>query len=172
MKVIVVIALGVLAVLLFTGGLKIGFGGDQRTPKPHEAVGGVNAVFEKALSANQPARAGTAAGKLNAQCALRERRLARLRRPRSLSGIRAYALRMLGVLQAHSRRAAEPPEVAALDVEHQRIIQRVARAAGRSDYRTAQAQAMALRELAGRANATFMRLGLTNCVLRATGMPV
>lgn len=171
MKVFVILALGALAMLMLTG--RLGFNvGDVSVPKPQEAVGGMNDAFEKTLEAGQPAKPGTAGARLNNQCAFRERRLAAIGRPRSLTAVRAYALRILAVLQAHSRRAAEPPEVRPLDLEQQRIIQRLALAAGRGDYRTAQAQALALRELAGRANVTFMRLGLTNCVLRGTSMPL
>ena len=45
-------------------------------------------------------------------------------------------------------------------------------AARAKNYRAAQTQATALRELAGRANTELMRLGLNQCVLRASGMPL
>jgi hypothetical protein len=171
MRALVILVCGAIAVLAFTG--RLGFNvGDASVPKPQEAVGGVNDIFEKAAEAGTPAEPGTSAGNLNAQCALRERRLAGLRRGQSLADVRAHALRVLAVLQAHSRRASEPPEVRALDLEQQRIIQRLALAAGRGDQRAAQAQALALRELAGRANATFFRLRVTECVTRPTAIPL
>jgi hypothetical protein len=171
LRIFVVLALGALAILMFTGRLGLNVGGAS-VPKPQVAVDGVNDVFEKAVEAGQPPEAGTPAARLNDQCALRERRLSALARPRSLAEIRPHALRVLAILQAHSRRALEPPAVRALDLEQQRIIQRLARAAGLGNYRSAQSQAIALRELAGRANVTFMRLRLTQCVMRASAMPL
>jgi hypothetical protein len=171
LKVFLILACGTIAVLAFTG--RLSFGGlPDSAPDPGAAVGGVNDILEKAVEAGEPAKAGTPAAKLNSQCALRERRLAALRRPRSLTEVRPHALRVLAVLQGHSRRANEPPEVRALDLEQQRIIQRLARAAGLGDYTAAQREAVALRELAGRANVTFMRLRLTHCVMRGTAMPL
>jgi hypothetical protein len=174
MRIMVILVCAVIAVLAFTGRLSFGgFDGfDSSAPDPRAAVGGVNDILEQAVEAGQPAEAGTPAAKLNDQCALRERRLSALRRPRSLAGIRLHALRVLAVLQAHSRRAVEPPEVRALDLQQQRIVQRLALAAGRGDYRGAQSQGLALRELAGRANATFMRLRLTNCLMRPSAIPL
>ena len=171
MKAAVIVVCAAIAILAFTG--RLSFGSFSRSaPDVGSPVGGVNDIFEKAIEAGTPAEPGTPAGKLNAQCALRERRLARLRRGNALVGARAHALRVLAVLQAHSRRADEPPEVRALDLEQQRIIQRLAHAAGRNDQRTAQAQGLALRELAGRANAAFFRLRLTECLMRPSAMPL
>jgi hypothetical protein len=172
LRIFLVLALGALAVLMFTGRLGLDVGGGASVPKPQVAVDGVNDILEKAVEAGEPPKAGTPAARLNDQCALRERRLTALPRPRSLTEVRPHALRVLALLQAHSRRAVEPPEMRALDLEQQRIIQRLARAAGLGNYRAAQVEAMALRELAGRANVTFMRLRLTNCVMRATAMPL
>jgi hypothetical protein len=171
-KAAVIVICGVIAVLAFTGRLSFGAGsGSEAKPDPSGALDGVSKILQNAVEAGEPARPGTPAGKLNAQCALRERRLSALRRPSSLKAARAHALRVLQVLQAHSRNASEPAEVRALDLEQQRIIQRLARAAGRGDYRAAQAEGTALRELAGRANATFMRLRLTNCLMRPSAIP-
>jgi hypothetical protein len=171
LRIFLVLAVGALAVLMFTGRLGFDTGGAS-VPKPQVAVDGVNDILEKAVEAGEPAKAGTPAAKLNNQCGYRERRLAALSRPRSLAEVRPHALRVLAVLQAHSRRAVEPPEVQALDLEQQRIIQRLARAAGLGNYRAAQEQAMALRELAGRANVTLMRLRLTHCLMRASAIPL
>jgi hypothetical protein len=175
-KAAVIVVCGAIAVLAFTGRLSFGAGsgsGSDPNPDPSRALDGVSEILASAVEAGQPARPGTPAGKLNAQCALRERRLTALRRPASpgLRSVRAHALRVLQVLQAHSRAASEPAEVRALDVEQQRTIQRLAHAAGRGDYRAAQAEGMALRELAGRANVTFMRLRLTNCLMRPSAIP-
>jgi hypothetical protein len=171
LRIFLILAFGAVAVLAFTGRLGLDIGGAS-VPKPQEAVAEVNDMLEKAVEAGEPPKAGTPAAKLNNQCAARERRLAKLTRPQSLAEVRPHALRVLAILQAHSRRAAAPPEVRALDLEQQRIIQRLARAAGLGNYRSAQSEAVALRELAGRANATFMRLRLTNCLMRPSAIPL
>ena len=172
MRVLVILALGVLAVLML-GSCQFEFDvGGSPVPNPKSSLDGVNGILEKAAQAGMPPEAGTPAAKLNNQCALRERRLQSLRRPRSLSEIGPYAQRILGVLRAHSRRAAEPAEVRALDAEQQRLVAALGRAARAGNYRTAQAHSTALRELAGRANVTFMRLRLTQCLMRATAMPL
>jgi hypothetical protein len=171
---VILVCIGI-ALLAFTGRLSFGAGsgsGSDAAPDPGDAINGVSEILEQAVVAGEPAKPGTPAGKLNELCALRERRLSALKRPSSLTATRAHALRVLAVLQAHSRIASEPAEVRALDLEQQRIIQRLARAAGRGDYRAAQAEGTALRELAGRANTTFFRLRLTNCLIRPSGIPL
>jgi hypothetical protein len=172
-KAAVIVVCGAIAVLAFTGRLGFGSSSDAK-PDPSNAMNGVSKILASAVEAGEPARAGTPAGKLNARCALRERRLAALRRPPlpGLRSVRAHALRVLAILEAHSRAASEPAEVRALDLEQQRIIQRLAHAAGRGDYHAAQAEGIALRELAGRANATFMRLRLTNRLMRPSAIPL
>lgn len=170
MKALLVIACGAIAFLAFTG--RLGFAAKTSAPDPRAPVEGVSRILEQATRAGEPPPAGSAEAKLNNLCALRERKLAALRRPLSQRQVAAHARRVLAILRAHSRRAEEPPEVEALDYEHQRIVAELERAAARGDLRGAQRRALALRELAGRANATFLRLGLTQCLLRAPGMPL
>ena len=174
MKAAVIVVCGAIALLAFTGRLSFGAGsgpGSDVARDSSGAISGVSDILQQAVEAGGPAKPGTPAGKLNDLCALREQRLSALKRPSSLAGTRAHALRVLAILQAHSRIAREPAEVRALDLQQQRIIQRLARAAGRGDYRAAQTQGIALRELAGRANTTFFRLRLTNCLIRPSGIP-
>ena len=172
MRVLVILAIGVLA-LIMLGSCQVEFDvGGSPVPNPKSSVESVNGVLEKAARAGMPPEAGTPAAKLNNQCALRERRLQALRRPRSLSEVGPYAERILGVLRAHSRRAVEPAEVRALDAEQQRLVAALGQAARAGNHRAAQTHSLALRELAGRANVTLMRLGLTQCLLRATAMPL
>jgi hypothetical protein len=173
MKVLVILGLGLLAVLVL-GSCRFelnGFSGAP-VPNPKSDIESVNGILEQATRAGMPPKAGSLAAKLNNQCAWRERRLQSLRRPRSLTDVAPHAQRILAVLRAHSKRAAEPPDVRALDAEQQRLVASLARAARAGNYRAAQSHAMSLRELAGRANVTFMRLGLTQCVMRATAMPL
>ena len=163
MKVLFILAIGVLAVLFLTSACEFEVytvSGPAQAPK--EGITGV-------------AKPGSAAARLNAECAKRDLRLGRLPRPTKLTDIAPHARRVLAVLRAHNRRAARlgaPPQVLAFNAEHERAVSRLASAARAKNYRAAQGQATALRELAGRANNELMRLGLNECMLRSTGMPL
>ncbi len=176
MKVLLILAVGVLAVLLLTSACEFEVNtvsGPAQTSK--KGITDVAGLLEQATKAGDPPPAGSAAARLNTECAKRERRLARLPRPTRLTDIAPHAQRVLAVLKAHDRRAAglgAPPQVLAFNAEQERGVLRLAGAARKGNYRAAQAEATALRELAGRANTELMRLKLDQCVLRASGMPL
>jgi hypothetical protein len=176
MKVLLILAVGVLAVLFLTSACEFEVStvsGPAQTSK--KGITDVAGLLEQATRAGDPPAPGSQAARLNAECAKREQRLLRLPRPTLLTDIAPHAQRVLAVLKAHDRRAARlgaPPQVRAFNAEQQRGVLRLAAAVRKGNYRAAQAQAMALRELAGRANTELMSLGLTQCVLRASGMPL
>jgi hypothetical protein len=176
MKILVILAVGVLAFLFFTSACEFQFNtvsGPAQSSK--KSVTKVSDLLDQATRAGNSPAAGTWEARLNTECAKREQRLARLPRPTGLTGIAPHAQRVLAVLRAHSRRAARlgaPPQVRAFNAEQERAVLRLARAARAGNYRAASSQATALRELAGRANTELLRLGLAQCAIRGTAMPL
>ena len=176
MKVLLILAVGVLAVLLLTSACEFEVNtvsGPAQTSK--KGITGVSDLLEQATKAGDPPKPGSTAARLNTECAKREQRLLRLPRPTRLTDIAPHAQRVLAVLKAHNRRAARlgaPQQVRAFNADQERAVLRLAAAARKGNYRAAQAEATALRELAGRANPELIRLGLTACGLRASGMPL
>ena len=120
--------------------------------------------------------------RMSLACAKRERLLAALPRPATASGIAARGSRILAIQRAHARRvsAFRPPagyviearELRQFDASQQRILQRVVAAARSGDLGGSAREAVGLRELAGRANAVFLQLGLAECVFGSSGMPL
>ena len=176
MKILFILAIGVLAILFLTSACEFEVNTVRDSAQSSKkSITGVSDLLEQATRAGDPPKPGSAAARLNTECAKREQRLARLPRPTKLTDIAPHAQRVLAVLKAHDRRAARlgaPPRVRTINAEQQRAVLRLAQAARAKDYRAAQTQATALRELAGRANTELMRLGLTQCVLRGSGMPL
>lgn len=154
-------------------------------PDPEKSIAQVNDLLERAAAdgavQGQPPD-GRWAAQMKAECARRERRLAALARPTSLTGLAPHAQKVLTIHRAHARRVArlrtpgatadDAREVNRLNAEQLRALQRLARAARAGDFSRATSEGMALRELAGRANTVFLRLGLNQCALRAPGIPV
>jgi hypothetical protein len=176
MKILFILAVGVLAFLFFTSACDFQVNTVRDSAQSSKkSITGVADILDQATRAGDPPRPGSAAARLNTECAKREQRLLRLPRPTRLTDIAPHAQRVLAVLRAHSRRTARlgaPAQVREFDAEQQRAVLRLARAARKGDYRAASLHATALRELAGRANTELMRLGLSQCVLRASGMPL
>lgn len=176
MKVLFILAIGVIAVLFLTSACEFevySVSGPAQAPK--QGITNVAGLLEQATKAGEPPAPGAAPARLNTECDKREQRLATLPRPTRLTDLAPHAQRVLAVLKAHRRRAARlgaPPQVLAFSAEQERAVLRLAGAARKGNYRAAQAQSMALRELAGRANTELMKLGLTQCVLRPSGMPL
>lgn len=176
MKILFILAVGVLAVLFLTSACEFevhSVSGPAQAPK--KGINNVAGLLEQATKAGDPPAPGSAAARLNTECAKREQRLARLPRPTRLTDIAPHAQRVLAVLKAHDRRAARlgaSPQVLAFNAAQERAVLRLAGAARKGNYRGAHAEAMTLRELAGRANTELMRLGLNQCLLRPSGMPL
>jgi hypothetical protein len=116
------------------------------------------------------------------ECARRERSLVGARRPSGLDGIGPYAQRIVAIHRRHARHISrvQPParlstearRIDRINTQQLRILVRVARAARAGDLAAASRQARALRVMAGEANAELLRMGLTDCLLRPTGMPL
>ena len=176
MKILFILAVGVLAFLFLTSACEFQMNTVRDSAQSSkETITGVAGLLDQATKAGDPPARGSAAARLNTACAKREQRLLKLPWPTRLTDIAPHAQRVLAVLKAHDRRAARlgaPPQVRAFNAEQQRAVLRLASAARKGNYRGAQAEATAPRELAGRATTELMRLGLTQCVLRASGMPL
>ena len=119
MKVLLILAAGVLAVLLLTSACEFEVNtvsGPAQTSK--KGITDVAGLLEQATKAGDPPKPGSAAARLNTECARREQRLARLPRPTKLTDIAPHAQRVLAVLKAHDRRAARlgaSPQVRAIN---------------------------------------------------------
>jgi hypothetical protein len=176
MKVLFILAIGVLAFLFFTSACEFQVNTiSDSAQSSKKSITEVSDLLDQATRAGDSPAPGTAGARLNTECVKREQRLAKLPRPTRLTELAPHAQRVLAVLKAHRRRAARlgaPPQVLAFSAEQERAVLRLAGAARKGNYRAAQAQAIALRELAGRANTELMRLGLDQCVLRASSMPL
>jgi hypothetical protein len=146
----------------------------------------VASILERAVADAPPPPAAKPSGpwidQVRAACDRREQRLGALTRPASLDGIGAHASRVHAIHRTHARRVAalQPPatyraEAATLDrlnARHARVLGRVAGLARAGDISSASRQARALRVFAGDANSELLRLGLTDCLVRPSSMPL
>jgi hypothetical protein len=67
---------------------------------------------------------------------------------------------------------AEAREIRAFDKSHERALERIVVAATSGDLGRVTRRSVALRELAGQENAVLLRLGLSGCAFRSSGMPL
>lgn len=159
---------------------------NEQAKSPEASIGNVNEILEKATSGKpldgRPTPDARWVRRMTAACDERELRLASLPRIATAAGIanrgeritaihRSYAARV-AALRAPSAWKSEAKEVRAINLSQQRILARVVAAARSGDLGRATQESVALRELAGRANTVFMRLGLDRCVFGASGMPL
>jgi hypothetical protein len=159
---------------------------DEQSKAPQASIENVNDILEKAASGKpldgRPAPDGRWVRRMNAACDERERSLNALPRTATAAGIANRGERILAIHRSFSTRVAalrapaawksEAREVRAIDVSQQRVLDRVVAASRSGDLGRATQEAVALRELAGRANTVFMRLGLDRCAFGASGMPL
>ena len=120
--------------------------------------------------------------RMTAACEKRERSLAALPRPATAAGIAQRGERILAIHRAYAARVAslgapagysgDAREIRAFNASQQRILRRVVAAARSGDLARASRASIALRELAGRANIVFLRLGLSRCAFGGSGMPL
>ncbi len=121
---------------------------------------------------------------MNGICRQREQQLAKLTRPSVVDGqaLAAYSARVLAIHSAHAKRvarvrapkayAADLRQIRAFNAQQLELLQRVRLAARNGGVSSAAREALALRDLAGRSNAVFVRLGLYGCAMRPSGMPL
>lgn len=117
-----------------------------------------------------------------AACSSREARLASVPRSATTAGIAARGAMILAIHRRYASRVAaiRPPaayraearEIRGFNLSEQRALERVLAAARAGDLGLATRRSIALRELAGRANAVFLRLGLSRCAFGSSGMPL
>jgi hypothetical protein len=151
----------------------------QGSPSPASSIREVGKLLE---TASKPHPTGRWVDQMNGACAQREQRLAALTRPAVLDGraLAAHSARILAIHRAYARRvarvrapakfAADLRQIRAFNAGQLQLLQRVGQAA--RSVGSAAKEALALRELAGRANPVFLRLGLDRCALRPSGIPL
>jgi hypothetical protein len=133
---------------------------------------------------SKPHPTGRWVDQMNGACAQREQRLAALTSPAVLDGpaLAAHSARVVAIHRAYAKRvarvrapklyAADLRQIRAFNTQQLEILQRVTRAARNNGVGSAAKDALGLRDLAGRANPVFLRLGLDRCALRPSGMPL
>jgi hypothetical protein len=183
--------LGLVLVLgLVTGACKVQvWSSGVPARSPEAGIRGVAEGLEEATRKGQEpigqgGRTGAEKGwivRMNAECRRRNARVAAVGRPASFSDLAQYAERLLTIDRRHDRRVASirPPSSFAAEARWlQRVgaarehgLQRVATSlrAGQSAGATARLRSLQL--LAARANGKLIGLGLTDCVLPASGLP-
>ncbi len=169
-----------LLVLFGAGALFLTFQG-WNGESPASSIREVGKLLEQA---SNPHPKGRWVDDMRAACAQREQRLATLVRPGGAdpAPLARYSARVLAVHRAYARRVtkvrapkrykAELAQIRQFNATQEQVLLRVTIAARRRDLQAAAQEAMALRELAGRANAVFVRLGLNGCAFHASGMPL
>jgi hypothetical protein len=120
--------------------------------------------------------------RMTAACKRRETLLAQVPRAGSASAIAARGERILAIYDAFSARVASirPPagyktearRIRSFNARQERLLEREVRAAGSGDLGLATRESVALRELAGRANAVFLALHLDRCAFGSSSMPL
>jgi hypothetical protein len=105
-----------------------------------------------------------------------------LTRPASLDGLGAHATSVHAIHRTHARRVsslrppaqyrAEAATIDRLNARQVRVLGRVAQHARGGDISSASREARALRVFAGDANSELLRLGLTDCLVRPSSMPL
>jgi hypothetical protein len=144
----------------------------------------IREVSGKLDKATNPHPKGRWVDQLDGLCAQREEQLAKLTRPAVLDGegLAAYSARVLAIHRAHARRvarvrapkpyAADLRQIRAFSAQQLELLRRVTLAARKGGVSSAAREALALRDLAGRSNPVFVRLGLNGCAMRPSGMPL
>jgi len=153
----------------------------QGSPSPGSSFREVGKLLE---TASKPHPTGRWIDQMNGACAQREQRLAALTSPAVLDGraLAAHSARVLVIHRAYAERVrrvraparyrADLRQIRAFNARQLQVLQRVTQAARNNGVGSAASEALALRELAGRANPVFLRLGLDRCALRPSGMPL
>jgi hypothetical protein len=171
----------VLFLVLGAGALFFLYQSWQGSPSPASSIREVGKLLE---TASNPHPTGRWIDQMNGACAQREQRLAALTRPAVLDGhaLAAHSARVLAIHRAYAQRVrrvraparyrADLSQIRAFNAAQLQALQRVTRAARSNGVGSAASEALALRELAGRANPVYLRLGLDRCALRASGMPL
>jgi hypothetical protein len=184
MRFVLMLAAAAVAIAYFSH--KVSTDSHRDGKSPQASISAVNDLMSRAAAGGPldgraaPDRRWVAS--MIAACEKRERLLARLPRGTSADGIAARGERILAIQRGYAARvaalrpsaayAAEGREIRGFNASQERILQRVIALARAGDLARATQEAVALRELAGRANAVFLRLGLDRCALGGSGMPL
>ena len=153
---------------------------------PQQAISGTAELMRKASSGQQldgrSAPDSKWIARMTAACSRREQLLAAVPRSGTAAGIAARGKRILRIHRRYAARVAaiRPPtayriearEISGFNASQQRALERVVDAARSGDLGRASRGSVALRELAGRASAVFLRLGLSGCAFGSAGMPL
>jgi hypothetical protein len=171
----------ILLLALCAGGLLFVFQPWNGDSSPASSFREVGKLLE---SASKPHPKGRWVDQMNGICRQREQQLAKLTRPSVVDGqaFAAYSARVLAIHRAYATRvarvraptahAADLRQIKAFNAQQLELLQRVRLAARNGGVSSAAREALALRDLAGRSNVVFVRLGLNGCAMRPSGMPL
>jgi hypothetical protein len=154
--------------------------------KSEQSISQVGNLLGRAASGKpldgRPAPDGRWVARMTAACARREDLLSPIPRSGTASGVAVRGERILAVQRAYAARVksirppaaykAEGRDIRKLNEKDESILARVVAAARSGDLGLATRESVALRELAGRANAAYLALGLDRCAFGSSGMPL
>jgi hypothetical protein len=183
-KFVFMLAVAAIAIVFFSARLANVF--DRGSTSPKASISTVSDLLRRAAAGEpldgRPAPDQRWVTRMTAACEKRERLFAALPRPTTANGIAARGTRILAIHRAYAARvrsfqppaaySAEARELRGFNASQQRILRRVVAAAQAGSLARAYRESVALRELAGGANAVLLRLGLGQCAFRGSGMPL
>jgi hypothetical protein len=184
MKFILALGLAAIAIAYFSHRASTAF--HKQDTKSAAPISSVSDLLERAAS-DKPLDGRAApdqhwVARMTAACARREALLGNIPRSRTAAGVAERGTRILAIHHAYAERVksirpptaykAEGREIRTLNAHEERILERVVAAAHSGDLGLATRESVAHRELAGRANAVFLGLGLDRCACGSSGMPL
>jgi hypothetical protein len=181
-----VLALAIVAMTIGYFGHRAASSLQNRAGSSKASISRVNELMRRAASGEpldgRPAPDPAWVGRMTAACTRRESRLAGVPRSATTAGIASRSRRILAIYRRYAARVAaiRPPaayraearEIRAFDKSHERALERIVVAATSGDLGRVTRRSVALRELAGQENAVLLRLGLSGCAFRSSGMPL
>jgi hypothetical protein len=184
MKFVVGLAIAAIAIAYF--GHRASTAVHRAAGSPEVSISRASELMRRAASGEpldgRPAPDAKWVARMTAACSRRERLLSALPHSATATGIAARGTRIVEIYRAYAARVARirPPaaygaegrEIRRVNASQVRALGRVVAAARSGDLGRASRQSVALRELAGRANAVFLRLGLSRCAFGSSGVPL
>jgi hypothetical protein len=181
-----VLALAIVAIAIVYFGHRAASGFQNGAKSPEASISRASELMRRAASGvpldGRPAPGSTWVARMTAACSQREARLAAVPRSATTAGIAARGRRILAIHRGYSARVAairpstayraEAGEIRGFNASQERALERVVAAARAGDLGRATRRSVALRELAGRANAVLLRLGLATCAIGSSSMPL
>ena len=181
-----VLALAIVAIAVVYFGHRAASSLQNRASSSNASISRVEELMRRSASGEpldgRPAPDSAWVGRMTAACTRREALLAAVPPSTTTTDIASRGMRILAIYRRYAARVAaiRPPaayraegrEIRGFNVSQERALERIVAAARSGDLGRATRRSVALRELAGRANTVFLRLGLSRCAFGSSGMPL